>query len=67
MKYICENNNKVQTQTVSAYFCLYIILMLNYNKSFRESNGKSTRKSIYSGNKLHTASMNFRVSQDGST
>ena len=38
--------------------------MLNYNKSFRESAGKSARKSIYNGNKLHTTSMNLRVSSD---
>ena len=38
--------------------------MLNYNKSFRESAGKSARKSIYSGNKLHTTSMNLKISND---
>ena len=55
----------MSTSAFLAIDVINIFLMLNYNKSLRENNGKSSsRKSIYSGNKLHTTSMNLKVSND---
>ncbi len=38
--------------------------MINLQRNIRDSSNKSRTKSIYTGNKSHTTSMNLKVSQE---